>query len=176
MEKGQTHSQGAASQDIGQELADGDRQREDEGGPGGYLLWWDLGSMLVKQLMNLLGLWGCWGKERNGMGMRTGMGLRSSDDSPGWGTSEERAGRGLPAKITEMRGLTGAVAGGWGRGWRWLAALDGTHGYPANGMGNTASIAAVFDPWTTTETIKENSLLSLCKRCEAVSSRKPPSC
>lgn len=84
------------------------------------MLWWDLGSMLVKQLMNLLGLWGYWRKERNGLGVRTGLGLGSSGDSPVWGTSGERSGRGLPAKITEMRDLTGAVAGGWGRGWRWL--------------------------------------------------------
>lgn len=63
-------------------------------------------------------------------------------DSPAWGAAGERAGKGLSAKITEMRGLAGAVPGGW----RGLAAPSGTHAWPSHGMGSLACVAAVLDP------------------------------
>lgn len=80
-------------------------------------------------------------------------------DSPAWEAAGERAGKGLSAKITDMRGLAGAVPGGWSRGWR-----GHMPGLPVV-WGALHVLLLCWTPWTTVEINKENSLLSLCKLC-----------
>lgn len=108
--------------------------------------------------------------------MGTGMG--SLGDSPAWGAAGEGAGKGLSAKIVEMRGLAGAVAGGWSRGWRGLTAPSGAHACPAKGMGSTALITALLPPLDRCrdQQGKVPAEPTQTAAGEAVSSRKPPSC